>query len=103
MPEGPELHISSLFINKQVKGMIFSGKVLKSDVSKNPEIPWDVPVYTVRASSRGKEMKIFLQEFNEDKDQLKQTKEMTILFRFGMSGCFKFTAIDNIPKHAHLR
>merc|ERR1719220_3037332 len=26
-----------------------------------------------------------------------------VLFRFGMSGCFKFTSINEIPKHAHLR
>eukprot|EP00095_Tigriopus_kingsejongensis_P011467 maker-scaffold582_size130280-snap-gene-0.24 protein:Tk11467 transcript:maker-scaffold582_size130280-snap-gene-0.24-mRNA-1 annotation:"endonuclease 8-like 1" len=26
-----------------------------------------------------------------------------ILFRFGMSGCFKFTAPDDLPKHSHLR
>merc|ERR1719220_2901971 len=26
-----------------------------------------------------------------------------VLFRFGMSGCFKFTSVNEIPKHAHLR
>jgi len=26
-----------------------------------------------------------------------------ILFRFGMSGCYKFTEVDDLPKHAHLR
>ena len=26
-----------------------------------------------------------------------------LLFRFGMSGCFKLTSVNEIPKHAHLR
>lgn len=103
MPEGPELYISSMFINESVKNLIFSGKPLKSDVSKNPIIEWDVPFYTIIASSRGKEMKLWLTECSSTKTQLAQPKKMSILFRFGMSGCFKLTSIDDVPKHSHLR
>lgn len=103
MPEGPELHISCLFINKSVKGLTFSGKPLKSDVSKNPIIEWDVPFYKITASSRGKEMKLWLEECSPSGTKLMQPRKMSILFRFGMSGLFKLTTTDDIPKHSHLR
>uniref|UniRef100_A0A8C3HC50 Endonuclease VIII-like 1 DNA binding domain-containing protein n=1 Tax=Chrysemys picta bellii TaxID=8478 RepID=A0A8C3HC50_CHRPI len=38
MPEGPELHLASCYINTVCAGLIFSGKVEKSEVSKNPEV-----------------------------------------------------------------
>ena len=105
MPEGPELHISCLSINDCVKGLIFSGKILKSDVSKNPFIDWDQQFYKITAESRGKEMKLLLEECSIDKKtkHVKIPKKMSILFRFGMSGCFKLTTADEIPKHSHLR
>ncbi len=102
MPEGPELHISSLFINDSVKDLIFSGKILKSEVSKNPVIAWDVHLYTIKAESRGKEMKLWLEEYSPDKKG-GQLEKISILFRFGMSGCFKLSTVDDIPKHSHLR
>lgn len=104
MPEGPELHISSLFINDSVKDLIFSGKILKSEVSKNPVIEWDVPLYTIKAESRGKEMKLWLEECSRSPDKKgRQLEKISILFRFGMSGCFKLSTVDDIPKHSHLR
>lgn len=102
MPEGPELHISSLFINDSVRDLIFSGKILKSEVSKNPVIEWDVPLYTIKAESRGKEMKLWLEKYSPDKKG-RQLEKISILFRFGMSGCFKLSTVDDIPKHSHLR
>ncbi|EFX74223.1 hypothetical protein DAPPUDRAFT_57329 [Daphnia pulex] len=102
MPEGPELHISSLFINDSMKDLIFSGKILKSEVSKNPVVEWDVPLYTIKAESRGKEMKLWLEEYSPDKKG-RQLEKISILFRFGMSGCFKLSTVDDIPKHSHLR
>lgn len=102
MPEGPELHISSLFINESLKELIFSGKILKSEVSKNPNVEWKVPLFTIQAESRGKEMKLWLQEFSPNKIN-SQLKKISILFRFGMSGCFKLSTADDIPKHSHLR
>ncbi len=104
MPEGPELHISSLYINESVKDLIFAGKILKSEVSKNPSIDWDVPFYKITAESRGKEIKLWLEEYSTDqKIQSKLPKKMSILFHFGMSGCFKLTTTDDIAKHSHLR
>nr|CAH0110670.1 unnamed protein product [Daphnia galeata] len=102
MPEGPELHISSKFVNESLKELIFSGKILKSEVSKNPNVEWKVPLFTIQAESRGKEMKLWLQEFSPNKIN-SQLKKISILFRFGMSGCFKLSTADDIPKHSHLR
>ena len=102
MPEGPELHISSLFINDSVKNLIFSGKILKSDVSKNPNIEWNLPLYKITAESRGKEMKLWLEELSPNKIS-GPLKKISILFQFGMSGCFRLTNVDDIPKHSHLR
>ncbi|XP_045031313.1 endonuclease 8-like 1 isoform X2 [Daphnia magna] len=104
MPEGPELHLSSLFINDSVKGLIFSGEIKKSDVSKNPTIQWDVPFYTITAESRGKEMKLWLEEYSpKEGKEVMPPQKISILFRFGMSGCFKLSIVDEIPKHSHLR
>lgn len=109
MPEGPELHLSSLFVNQSGKGQIFSGKILKSEVSKNPAIQWDMPFYTITAESRGKEMKLWLEEcLPKEGNQVVQVQplqpqKICILFRFGMSGCFKLSSVDEIPKHSHLR
>jgi len=102
MPEGPELHSSSLFINDSLKDLIFSGKILKSEASKNPVIEWDVPLYKIKAESRGKEMKLWLEEYSPD-GKGRQLEKISILFRFGMSGCFKLSTVDDIPKHSHLR
>ncbi|XP_072004081.1 endonuclease 8-like 1 isoform X7 [Engystomops pustulosus] len=97
MPEGPELHLASLFVNKVCDGLRFGGKVEKSEVSKNPEVPFSCPEYTISAVSRGKEVKLILTPM-ADADEV-----ASVIFRFGMSGSFKFTAEDEIPKHAHLR
>ncbi|XP_068128659.1 endonuclease 8-like 1 [Hyperolius riggenbachi] len=97
MPEGPELHLSSLFVNKVCAGRLFAGKVEKSEVNKNPEVPFSCPKYTISAVSRGKEIKLILTPVSA------KDKAAHIVVRFGMSGSMKFTAEDEIPKHAHLR
>jgi len=104
MPEGPELHIASLFVNRFAQSFKFSGKVVKSDVSlKNPSVDWDVAQYTINAESRGKEVKLWLQECPELDTKNATLKKISILFRFGMSGSFKVSSADDLPKHAHLR
>ena len=104
MPEGPELHIAGQFVNQLAKCYKFSGKVVKSEVSlKNPSVDWDVPQYSIRAESRGKEVKLWLQECIDSDIKNKAMKQISILFRFGMSGSFKVSPIDDLPKHAHLR
>uniref|UniRef100_A0A673NLC5 Nei-like DNA glycosylase 1 n=1 Tax=Sinocyclocheilus rhinocerous TaxID=307959 RepID=A0A673NLC5_9TELE len=91
MPEGPELHLASLYVNKMCEGLVFSGAVEKSEVNKNPEVPFCCDTYCIKAHSRGKEA---------SKHQSQQP--MDVVFRFGMSGFVRFTSVDDLPKHAHL-
>ncbi|KAM8972227.1 endonuclease 8-like 1 [Pelodytes ibericus] len=97
MPEGPELHLASIFINTRCAGLRFGGAVEKSEVSKNPEVPFCCPEYTISSVSRGKEVKVFLTPVSDGHEAAH------IVFRFGMSGSFTITSEDDIPKHAHLR
>lgn len=109
MPEGPELHLASLYVNKMCDGVVFSGPVVKSDVSKSPDVTFTCESYRITAASRGKEVKLTLTPMKSDDDGKRQPKggqadrPMDIVFRFGMSGFFRFTSEDEIPKHAHLR
>ncbi|XP_069621879.1 endonuclease 8-like 1 [Ranitomeya imitator] len=95
MPEGPELHLASLYVNKACHGLHFGGDVEKSAVSKNPEVPFSCPKYAISAVSRGKEVKLILTPV--------AGAVAWIVFRFGMSGSFKLTSEEELPKHAHLR
>ncbi|XP_051979045.1 endonuclease 8-like 1 [Xyrauchen texanus] len=109
MPEGPELHLASLFVNRMCEGVVFSGAVEKSEVSKNPEVPFCCDAYCIKAQSRGKEVRLTLspiksENYNKRKVSKDQSQQpMNVVFRFGMSGFFRFTAVDDLPKHAHLR
>ncbi|KAJ6664151.1 hypothetical protein lerEdw1_008366 [Lerista edwardsae] len=115
MPEGPELHLTSKFINTVCDGVIFSGKVEKSEVSKNPEVPFESDEYVISSSSRGKELKLTLAPIKREnstprrgqvcvaRSQKGAQKLMDIIFRFGMSGIFKLVPVAEMPKHAHLR
>lgn len=111
MPEGPELYKNSQFVNTVCKGLIFSGKIVKSAVStKNPEV--DFPAvcdYCITSESRGKEMALILTSLSSDgkgkqlkKDNNCEKQSIRILFRFGMSGKFMFCPVKDIHKHAHL-
>ncbi|XP_018419031.1 PREDICTED: endonuclease 8-like 1 [Nanorana parkeri] len=93
----PELRLAGLFVNRFCAGLRFAGKVEKSAVSKNLEVPFSCPDYTISAESRGKEVKLNLSPASDKHDAA------CIVLRFGMSGSFKFTAEDDLPKHAHLR
>jgi len=90
--------MAARFINQVAKHHKFGGRIVKSEVStKNPDVNFEAKSYLISAETRGKELKVFL----EDK---KDSKSKThLLFRFGMSGCFKFTPVEDLPKHAHLR
>lgn len=108
MPEGPELHLASLYVNRMCEGVLFSGPVIKSEVSKNPDVPFTSEAYCITAASRGKEVKLTLTPIKTDepKQRVKAGQvehPMDIVFRFGMSGYFRFTSEDELPKHAHLR
>lgn len=112
MPEGPELHLASEYVNRVCHGVIFSGQIVKSDVSKNPSITFAAPFCSIVSKSRGKELLLTLMEVNCDDNKTNQPQvkkecdsrlEMNILFRFGMSGSFSVTDDCTIPKHSHLR
>ncbi|XP_023278238.1 endonuclease 8-like 1 isoform X1 [Seriola lalandi dorsalis] len=107
MPEGPELHLASLYVNKMCQGVVFTGPVRKSEVSKSPDVPFTCEAYRITAASRGKEVKLMLTPMKSDgpKERVKagQEQPMEIVFRFGMSGYFRLTTEDELPKHAHLR
>ncbi|XP_054589011.1 endonuclease 8-like 1 isoform X3 [Nothobranchius furzeri] len=109
MPEGPELHLASQFVNKMCDGVVFSGPVGKSEVSKNPDVPFTCEAYCITATSRGKEVKLTLTPIKCEDDLKRRAKgkqvdqPMDVVFRFGMSGYFRFTGEDELPKHAHLR
>ena len=102
MPKGPELYLASVFVNKVCKGRIFSGNVIKSAVSvKNPDVPWNKDNYNISATSRGKEIRLTLTQMHDMNTNRKLAK-MHIIFRFGMSGKFRFDTPDSLHKHAHL-
>ncbi|XP_070543253.1 endonuclease 8-like 1 [Ptychodera flava] len=112
MPEGPELHIASRFVNIVCRDRIFTGKVIRSAVSKSEEVPFSAEAYTITAASRGKEMQLILSRHDDactsGKSDAKKAKtslleSLKILFRFGMSGKFQFTSEDELHKHSHLR
>ncbi|XP_039988899.1 endonuclease 8-like 1 isoform X2 [Xiphias gladius] len=108
MPEGPELHLASLYVNKVCDGVVFTGPVRKSEVSKSPDVPFICEAYRITAASRGKEVKLTLTPMKSDdpKPRVKAghaDQPVDVVFRFGMSGYFRFTAEDDLPKHAHLR
>ncbi|XP_034144184.1 endonuclease 8-like 1 isoform X3 [Esox lucius] len=66
MPEGPELHLASLFVNRMCRGVVFTGPVHRSEVSKNPQVPFCCPAYTITATSRGKEVRLTLSPLKSD-------------------------------------
>lgn len=108
MPEGPELHLASLYVNRVCNGVVFSGPVRKSEVSKSPDVAFTCESYRITAASRGKEVKLTLTPIKSDEPKKRsksgQTEQsMDIVIRFGMSGFFRFTSEDELPKHAHLR
>ncbi|XP_044306522.1 endonuclease 8-like 1 isoform X2 [Varanus komodoensis] len=119
MPEGPELFLASRYINAKCGELLFSGKVEKSEVSKNPEVPFESDGYTISAVSRGKELKLTLVPVQRKTSSLpppppprpvcpaqgqKGAREsMDLVFRFGMSGGFRLVPVAELPKHAHLR
>lgn len=104
MPEGPELNLTAQFVNQTCRDRIFSGHVLKSAVSRRPDINWNEESYVITASSHGKELKLNLQSISSDTKQLKkiQNKTLDIIFQFGMSGKFDFYDASELQKHAHL-
>lgn len=105
MPEGPELYLSCKYVNEVCRGKTFGGKIEKSPVSKQPDIDWMSPEYTISATSRGKEIKLILTQCNannENSKNIKSRENLSIVLQFGMTGKFAFYPSSDLRKHAHL-
>ncbi|XP_029425069.1 endonuclease 8-like 1 isoform X1 [Nannospalax galili] len=100
MPEGPELHLASVFVNETCRGLVFGGCVEKSSVSRNPEVPFESSAYHISASARGKELRLTLSPLPGAQPP---QKPLALVFRFGMSGSFQLASAEALPRHAHLR
>nr|XP_023408697.1 endonuclease 8-like 1 isoform X3 [Loxodonta africana] len=100
MPEGPELHLASLFVNEACRGLVFGGCVEKSSVSRNPEVPFESSAYCISATARGKELRLTLSPLPGAQPP---QEPLALVFRFGMSGSFQLVPRDTLPPHAHLR
>ena len=97
MPEGPELCTNSRFVNHVCRGRLFRGKVIKSAVSKCSDVDFSSEAYSISSEARGKELALTLQCSVDPQNRLR------LLFRFGMSGKFRFGPASELPKHAHLQ
>eukprot|EP00074_Homo_sapiens_P098892 XP_016878055.1 endonuclease 8-like 1 isoform X5 [Homo sapiens] len=100
MPEGPELHLASQFVNEACRALVFGGCVEKSSVSRNPEVPFESSAYRISASARGKELRLILSPLPGAQPQ---QEPLALVFRFGMSGSFQLVPREELPRHAHLR
>uniref|UniRef100_A0A8I3W630 Nei like DNA glycosylase 1 n=1 Tax=Callithrix jacchus TaxID=9483 RepID=A0A8I3W630_CALJA len=100
MPEGPELHLASQFVNEACRALVFGGCVEKSPVSRNPEVPFESSAYRISASARGKELRLTLSPLPGAQPP---QEPLALVFRFGMSGSFQLVPRGELPRHAHLR
>ena len=91
MPEGPELRLAAKFVNEVGAKYVFGGRVVKSELAtKHQEVDFQADTYHISAQSRGKEIKIFLQPVAAKGRKSSVQDVHHLLFRFGMSGSFKF-------------
>ncbi|XP_042524776.1 endonuclease 8-like 1 isoform X2 [Dipodomys spectabilis] len=100
MPEGPELRLAALYVNRACAELVFAGRVEKSEVSRNPEVPFESSAYRIAASTRGKELRLTLSPLPGARPP---RQPLAIVFRFGMSGSFRLAPAGQLPRHAHLR
>ncbi|XP_070286127.1 endonuclease 8-like 1 isoform X3 [Myotis yumanensis] len=100
MPEGPELHLASQFVNKACRGLVFGRCVEKSPISRNPEVPFESSAYYISASARGKELRLTLSPLPGAQPP---QEPLALIFHFGMSGSFQLAPSNALPPHAHLR
>jgi len=100
MPELPEIYRMSRLINNHCGDKKFVS-VIKSSVSKNPELTIPFKLFNIKSQSRGKEIVLTIQ--NDEKND-SEADTIYILFGMGMSGHWRFLLNGNeIPKNTHLR
>nr|XP_055134321.1 endonuclease 8-like 1 isoform X2 [Symphalangus syndactylus] len=100
MPEGPELHLASQFVNEACRALVFGGCVEKSSVSRNPEVPFESSAYRISASAGSKELRLILSPLPGAQPR---QEPLVLFFCFGMSGSFQLVPREQLPRHAHLR
>ncbi|XP_055134320.2 uncharacterized protein [Symphalangus syndactylus] len=100
MPEGPELHLASQFVNEACRALVFGGCVEKSSVSRNPEVPFESSAYRISASAGSKELRLILSPLPGAQPP---QEPLVLFFCFGMSGSFQLVPREQLPRHAHLR
>ncbi|XP_043201559.1 endonuclease 8-like 1 [Amphibalanus amphitrite] len=107
MPEGPELHLSSRFVKKVGDARQFAGKILERlPANRAPRLDdlnsrlGAAARYTITSWSRGKELMLAIKPLDLPETSKYRPEEWSIRFNFGMTGCFKFTRTDELPKHA---
>ena len=107
MPEGPELHLSSRFVQKVGGLRQFTGKIIERlPANRSPRLDdlnsrlSTTGSYTVTSWSRGKELMIAIKPLDLPDSEKYRPEDWSIRFNFGMTGCFKFTRTDELPKHA---
>ncbi len=82
MPELPELHGMSNFINEKCSQRTFCG-VSKSAVHKNEELVVPFDKFTIRSESRGKEIRLLLTRSSDEADQDREGA-ISVLMKMGM-------------------
>ena len=107
MPEGPELHLSSRFVQKVGAARQFIGKIVERLPSnRSPRLDElntrlsDTGRFAVTSWSRGKELMLAVKPLDFPESKKYRPEEWSIRFNFGMTGCFKFTRTSELPKHA---
>lgn len=95
MPEGPELRLTSDYINhwgEPGKNLKFN-KITKNPNHKGTPIGFSSQEFRISAESKGKEILVWLKDNNH---------KIPIRMTMGMSGYFEMTTLKNKNKHAHL-
>lgn len=103
MPEGPELYKAAQFLNKIASSHTFTSvRLLQSPSPARPQVPWTAPHFSLSANSRGKEIRITLQEDPDNKAKSYEPQVLNVLLSFGMTGRFAFTKRADVQKHSML-
>jgi endonuclease VIII-like 1 len=98
MPELAELILTADYVNEIAKDKVFYA-IVKNPVHKGLDISQDVQApFTIKAKSRGKELKLELNSLPGSDLYISANLMMTM----GMAGHFKWVKNGFVEKHAHL-
>jgi endonuclease VIII-like 1 len=97
MPELAELKLTAEYVTEVAKGKIFN-RIEKNPAHKGLEIPAPYNEFRISAKNKGKEMVMFLYQYESAPYQY-----VPIRITMGMSGHFQLTETGKETKHAHLK